>query len=114
MISIDIPLPRNCGECRFCDYTTREYPYCRVLKQDRGYPFDVNKKKFPNCPLVPVIEEKEEKSEIARLKRSVYHLQNRCMALTEGSMCIFCGMRSDCEPMKDRLKKALEKEAKGE
>ncbi len=94
MIKIDIPMPDVCGECRFID-NDREYPYCLALGQDRGYPFDVNKKKFPNCPLKLV--EKEDESELSRRKDMCRVLFNRCVALTHGAMCIWCGIRKECE-----------------
>lgn len=100
MIQIDMKMPNVCGECRFADYTSREYPYCTVLQQDRGYPFDVNKKRFPNCPL-KAVEESKEDDEKARLKNMCRVLFNRCSATGsfDGQMCVFCGMKKECEEM---------------
>ena len=100
MIQIDMKMPNVCGECRFADYTSRDYPYCTVLQQDRGYPFDVNKKRFPNCPL-KLVEEPKEDDEKARLRNMCRVLFNRCRAAGsfDGQMCVFCGMKKECEEM---------------
>lgn len=101
MIQIDMRKPNVCGECPFSDYTTREYPYCLVLKADRGYPFDVNKKRFPNCPLEEADgnQENEKEEEMERRKDICRVLFNRCRAVLSsgGMMCTFCGMRKECE-----------------
>lgn len=113
MIQIDIPMPKVCGECPFMDDQHHELPFCTVLKKDRGYPVLIHKVKFPNCPLKPVVEEKEDESEIERLKHDRYTLQNRCLALTKASMCVFCGMKNDCKPLADaaaRYEELQEKE----
>ena len=99
MIQIDVPMPKTCGDCRFAD-SAREYPFCTVLQQDRGYPFDVTKKKFPNCPLKP-IEPPKEDSETDKLKNLCRVLFNRCRAVgsCNGLMCTYCGMRTECDEM---------------
>lgn len=101
MIQIDMPMPKTCGDCPFADYTTREYPFCTALQADRGYPFDVNKKKFPNCPLKPVEELKADESETAKLKDMCRVLFNRCRAVgsAHGALCVFCGMKEECKEM---------------
>lgn len=101
MIQIDMNMPEVCGDCPFSDYTTREYPFCTVLQADRGYPFDVNKKKFPNCPLKPVQEKSADDDEISKLKNLCRVLFNRCRAVGSigGAMCVYCGMRNECEAM---------------
>lgn len=101
MIQIDMKMPEVCGDCPFADYTTREYPFCTVLQADRGYPFDVNKKKFPNCPLKSVEKPKSDESETAKLKDMCRVLFNRCRAFgsANGAMCVFCGMKEECKEM---------------
>lgn len=101
MIQIDMKMPEVCGECPFADYTTREYPFCTVLQADRGYPFDVNKKKFPNCPLKPAEELKAYEIETANLKDMCRVLFNRCRAVGSagGATCVFCGMKEECKEM---------------
>ena len=101
MIQIDMKMPEVCGDCPFADYTTREYPFCTVLQADRGYPFDVNKKKFPNCPLKSVEKPKADESETAKLKDMCRVLFNRCRAVGSagGAMCVFCGMKEECKEM---------------
>lgn len=100
MIQINMDVPKTCGECRFADYTSREYPFCTVLQQDRGYPFDVNKKKFPNCPIHAVEEQKDDSKE-AKLKNICRVMFNRCKAVgsAQGAMCIWCGLKEECEEM---------------
>lgn len=100
MIQINIPMPRNCDECRFSD-DSGDYPYCRVLQETRGYTFDMTKKKFPNCPLKPVEKPKEDE-ESARLKQMCKVLFNRCRVVWSGNgmMCVWCGMRKECDEMR--------------
>ena len=100
MIQIDIPMPTTCGECRFSDCVTREYPYCRALQQDRGYHFDVRRKRFPNCPLKPV-QEKQESTEDDKKNDMLRILFNRCRAVGsgEGTLCVFCGIRKACDEL---------------
>ena len=99
MIQIDMPMPENCYECPFSDYSG-DYPYCWVLHQNRGYTFDRRTKRFPNCPLNPVEEQKED-TETDRLKNMCRVLFNRCRATGsfDGQMCVFCGMKKECEEM---------------
>ena len=98
MIQIDMKKPEVCGECPFVN-TNKEYPYCEVLKSDRGYPFDVNKKRFPNCPLKEVEEKPVEDDELSKRKDICRIMFNRCRAVmsADGMMCIFCGMRKMCD-----------------
>lgn len=98
MIQIDVKMPNSCGECPFMDENHGDYPFCIALRQDRGYNFDVYQKKFPNCPLKPV--EKEDKTELEKRKDVCRALFNRCIALTRGQMCFFCGLRDICEKEK--------------
>ena len=100
MIQINIPMPGNCYDCPFSD-DSGDYPYCWVLHQNRGYSFDRRIKRFPNCPLKPVEEKKEDTSEIAKLKDMCRVLFNRCRAVGSGNgaLCVFCGLRCDCDAM---------------
>jgi len=97
MIQINMQMPESCGTCKFMD-DSGDYPLCRVLLQSRGYRFDVFTKRFPNCPLMPVEEQKED-NETEKLKNMCRVLFNRCRAVgsENGTMCIFCGMRKECE-----------------
>ena len=61
---------------------------------------------------------KELEAEIKRLKKELTktdsrmkeqdemlrHMFNRCMTLTRGAMCIFCGYREDCDVLRDAPK----------
>lgn len=99
MIQIEMPMPNTCGDCPFMDECRGDYPYCTVLQQNRGYTFDVHKKRFPNCPLKPV--EKPKESETDKLKNLCRVLFNRCKAVgsCNGAMCVFCGMKTECNEM---------------
>jgi len=103
MIQLDIPMPDCCYDCPFSD-DSGDYPYCRALRQNRGYSFDTRKKRFPNCPLKPVEEHKETENksdETDKLKDLCRILFNRCRAVgsSNGVMCVFCGMKDECEKM---------------
>ena len=100
MIQIDMKMPEVCADCKFSDIGENEYPFCLVLRQHRGYVFDTKKKKFPNCPLKPVEEQKED-TETDKLKNMCRVLFNRCRAVGSGggALCIFCGMKNECESM---------------
>lgn len=100
MIQIDIPMPGNCYDCPFSD-DSGDYPYCWVLHQNRGYSFDRRTKRFPNCPLKPVDEQKADESETAKLKNMCRVLFNRCRAFgsADGAMCVFCGIKDECREM---------------
>lgn len=93
MIQIDMKMPQSCGECRFMD-DNGDYPYCIVLQQNRGYTFNVFSKKFPNCPLK---EPDKHDEELASRKDVCRILFNRCRAINYGAMCIWCGLREQCE-----------------
>lgn len=97
MIQIDIKMPKSCGDCHFID-DNGDYPYCLVLQQNRGYTFDVNMKRFPNCPLKEV-DNSQYEEEMAKRKRMCKVLFNRCRVVGSagGAMCAFCGMREECE-----------------
>ena len=99
MIQIDMKMPEACGECPFSD-DSRDYPYCWVLHQNRGYKFDRRTKRFPNCPLKPV-QEKNVEDETSKLRNLCRVLFNRCRAAGSfgGAMCVYCGMRNECETM---------------
>ena len=99
MVQIEIPVPEVCGECRFMDENRGDYPYCVALQQNRGYSFDVDKKRFPNCPLKPVV--KTEDGEKEKLKDMCRVLFNRCKTVGSGNgmLCVFCGMRNECKAM---------------
>ena len=107
MIQIDMEMPKVCADCRFVDIGENEYPFCLVLRQHRGYVFDTSKKRFPNCPLMPVEEQKED-NETEKLKNMCRVLFNRCRAVGsgDGTMCIFCGMKKECEEMHS-IRKAM-------
>ena len=94
MIQIDLPMPTNCYDCKFSD-DSGDYPYCWVLHQNRGYSFDRRTKRFPNCPLKPVEEKKDETHDMLRV------LFNRCRAVGsgDGALCFFCGLRDKCDEM---------------
>lgn len=104
MIQIDMEKPTVCGDCRFIDYAENDYPFCLVLRQHRGYPFDVTKKKFPNCPLQTVEEKKEDQTEVEKLKHMCKVLINRNKATggCGGFMCVFCGLRKQCDEIMDQ------------
>ncbi len=97
MVQIDMPMPKTCGECRFMDEGHGNYPWCEALKEDRGYFFDVNTKRFPNCPL----KAEERDGETEKLKELCRVLFNRCRAVGSGNgvMCVFCGMKEECKTM---------------
>ena len=99
MIQINIPMPNNCCDCPFSD-DSGDYPYCWVLHQNRGYTFDRRTKRFPNCPL-KAVEEKKEDTETYKLKNICRVLFNRCKVVGSagGAMCIWCGIRKECEEM---------------
>ena len=100
MIQIDMPMPGNCYDCPFSD-DSGDYPYCLALHQNRGYNFDIRTKRFPNCPLKPLEEQKADESETAKLKDMCRVLFNRCRAVGsfDGAMCVFCGMKDECREM---------------
>ena len=99
MIQINMVMPESCGTCKFMD-DSGDYPFCRVLLQNRGYSFDVFTKRFPNCPLKPVEEQKED-TETDKLKNMCRVLFNRCKVVGSagGTMCMWCGIRKECEEM---------------
>ena len=99
MVLLDIEMPKCCNDCPLSD-DSGDYPFCWALQQNRGYRFDQKTKRFPNCPLKP-IEEKKEDSEIDKLKDMCRVLFNRCRAYgsCNGQMCVFCGMRTACDEM---------------
>jgi len=101
MIQIDMEKPTVCGDCPFIDYAENDYPFCLVLRQHRGYPFDISKKRFPNCPLQAVEEKEENQTETEKLKEMCRVLFNRCRAVIsqDGMMCVFCGIRKECDVM---------------
>ena len=100
MIQIDIPMPKVCDDCPFMDEDHGDYPYCVALGQNRGYTFRIREKRFPNCPLKPIEEQKED-TETDKLKNLCRVLFNRCRAVGsfDGQMCVFCGMKQECEEM---------------
>ena len=67
MIQIDMPMPKVCDDCPFMDEDHGDYPYCIALGQNRGYTFRIREKRFPNCPLKSVEEQKED-TETDKLK----------------------------------------------
>lgn len=97
MIQIDIKMPNCCYDCPFSD-DSGDYPYCWVLHQNRGYTFDTQTKRFPNCPLKEV-DNSQREEEMAKRKKMCKALFNRCRAVGSagGTMCLFCGMRDECE-----------------
>ena len=99
MIQIDMQMPETCGACKFMD-DSGDYPFCRVLSENRGYKFDVFTKRFQNCPLKPVDEQKKD-AETEKLKNMCRVLFNRCKVVGSagGAMCIWCGIRKECEEM---------------
>ena len=100
MIQIEMKMPKVCGDCPFMDDDHGDYPWCVTLQQNRGYTFDIRTKRFPNCPLKPVEEQKKE-TETEKLKDMCRVLFNRCRAVgsANGAMCFFCGMKDECEAM---------------
>ena len=100
MIQINMEMPKVCGDCPFMDEDHGDYPYCIALGQSRGYTFKTSEKRFPNCPLKPVEEHKED-TETDRLKNMCRILFNRCRAVgsANGMMCVWCGMKKECEEM---------------
>ncbi len=94
---LNIPMPDCCDDCPFID-DIGDYPYCMVLKENRGYTFDTTKRKFPNCPL-KLVEEKND--EVDKLKDICRVLFNRCRAMGSagGAICMFCGIREECRKM---------------
>lgn len=100
-------MPQNCAECPFHDMTQHgedgvAYPYCHALKQDRGYYFDPETKRFPNCPIEEEPEEKkEDPTETERLKNICRVMFNRCKVTgsLNGAMCVWCGLRKECKEM---------------
>lgn len=99
MVLLDIEMPKCCYDCPLSD-DSGDYPFCWALQQNRGYKFDTKTKRFPNCPLKP-LEEKKEDSETDKLKDMCRVLFNRCRAVgsNNGLMCVFCGMRTACDEM---------------
>ena len=99
-IDLDCSVPTCCDECPFLD-DSGDYPYCRVLQQNRGYTFATMKKRFPNCPLKQMEMEKDDDKEKERLKDMCRVLFNRCRAVSSagGALCIFCGMKEECQEM---------------
>lgn len=97
MIQINIKMPNCCYDCPFSD-DSGDYPYCWVLHQNRGYKFDRKTKRFPNCPLIEA-DSSEHDGEMARQKDMCRVLFNRCRAVMscDGALCVFCGMRKECE-----------------
>lgn len=97
MIQINIKMPNRCYDCPFSD-DSGDYPYCWALHQARGYNFDRKTKRFPNCPLREA-NGSEHDGEMARQKDMCRVLFNRCRAVMScgGAMCVFCGIRKECE-----------------
>ena len=100
MIQIDMQMPKVCDDCPFMDEDHGDYPYCIALGQNRGYTFRIREKRFPNCPLKSVEEQKED-TETDKLKNMCRVLFNRCKVVgsSGGLMCMWCGIRKECEEM---------------
>lgn len=109
MIQIDMKMPKVCDVCPFMDDNHGDYPWCIALQQNRGYNFPIIEKRFPNCPLKPV-EDKKEDSETNKLKHICRVLFNRCKVVGSagGAMCVFCGIRKECEEMSGGIEKEAE------
>ena len=43
-------MPENCGECWDLD-ERGDYPMCNITGEQRGYDFDIRKKKMDKCPI---------------------------------------------------------------
>ncbi len=97
MIQIDMEMPSCCYECKFMD-DSGDYPYCRALQENRGYLFDTRAKRFPNCPLKEVDNSKYEE-EMQKRRELCRVLFNRCRVVGSagGAMCLWCGIRKECE-----------------
>ena len=54
---------------------------------------------------------KELELKVKQLEHEKQQLMNRCMAMTQGTMCIFCGFKENCEPLSG-IKKADEPQKK--
>ena len=60
MIGIEFMLmPTSCRECRFFD-NNGDYPTCLVLCRSKGYNFPVSNSRFPECPLIELVEKTPE------------------------------------------------------
>ena len=96
MIKIDLKMPKVCGDCRFID-CNGEYPFCLALRQNRGYNFDIMKRKFPNCPLKDN-DDPEKDAVIEKQKDMLRVMFNRCHVTgsADGRMCFFCGLKKEC------------------
>ena len=111
MVKINIAMPEVCGDCPFSETENHEYPWCGILHKDRGYSFDVNKKRFVNCPLIEdKKEENQANDDIDKMKNQIRVLQIRCMAATKAAMCIWCGMNDNCQALKEAVESFKSKE----
>lgn len=58
MIQIDIALPKCCDECFALDgnrdYPNRDYPFCLITQDQRGYTFKTGEMRMSSCPLKEV------------------------------------------------------------
>lgn len=54
-----IDMPACCGECFALD-DRYDYPICIITQEQRGYTFNIRKKRMDKCPLVPITEEELE------------------------------------------------------
>lgn len=59
-VKIDMPMPKNCAECRLCEYVEAcragsDYYICVPNKKDLG--LDYLKKRHPECPLKEIKNE---------------------------------------------------------
>lgn len=50
MIQIDMEMPKCCDECFALD-DHGDYPFCLISQDQRGYTFNVRKRRMPTCPL---------------------------------------------------------------
>lgn len=105
MVKIDIAMPEVCGKCPFSETENHEYPWCGILHKDRGYSFDLNAKRFVNCPLIEDKKECQANDDIDKMKNQIRVLQNRCMATTQATMCMYCGMRNECSALKEAIER---------
>lgn len=46
-------MPKCCDECFALD-DHWDYPYCMITQTSRGYDFNTQEKRIPDCPLVPL------------------------------------------------------------